>query len=87
MNKILAASSLVLAASCASNQHDLSPSFGKAFAGNAAAQIVDPTPAVGAPEGDGATIDLAVERYKTDKVKRGDSGEFKPGQESKEGGN
>ena len=84
MKTILAASSLLLTASCASNQHDLSPSFGKAYAGNAAAQIIDPTPAIGAPEGDGAAVDLAVARYKTDKVKRGDSGEFKPGEDSEE---
>ncbi len=74
-----------LAAGCASNQHDLSPSFGKSFTANAAAQIIDPTPAAGAPQGDGTAVDLAVARYKTDTVKKGDSGEFSPEDETQEG--
>jgi type IV pilus biogenesis protein CpaD/CtpE len=75
----------LLAAGCASNQNDLSPNFGKSYTANAAAQIIDPTPAVGAPEGDGAAVDLAVARYKTDTVKKGDSGDFSPEDETKEG--
>lgn len=82
---ILPAAALLAATGCASNQHDLSPSFGKSFSENAAAQIVDKTPAAGAPLGDGATVDTAVARYKTDKVKKGDSGEFTPEDETEEG--
>lgn len=82
---ILPAAALLAAAGCASNQHDLSPSFGRSFTANAAAQIVDPTPAAGAPQGDGATVDIAVARYKTDTVKKGDSGEFSPEDETEEG--
>lgn len=79
------AAAFLVAAGCASNQHDLSPSFGRSFTANAAAQIVDPTPAAGAPQGDGATVDIAVARYKTDTVKKGDSGEFSPEDETEEG--
>lgn len=75
---------VLMAAGCASNQNDMSPSFGDAFAANAAAQIVDPTPAEGAPEGDGAAADLAILRYKTDTVKQGDSGAFTPEGETTE---
>ena len=70
---------------CASNQHDLSPSYGRSFTANAAAVIADPTPAAGAPEGDGTAVDIAVARYKTDKVKKGDSGDFSPEDETEEG--
>lgn len=77
----------LLAAGCASNQNDLAPSFGKAFSANAAAQIIDPTPAAGVPEGDGTAVDLAVARYKTDTVKKGDSGDFKPASSTDEGSN
>lgn len=83
-NLILPAAAL-LVAGCASNQHDLSPNFGKSFTGNAAAQIIDRTPAAGAPQGDGTAVDIAVARYKTDKVKKGDSGEFTPEDETEEG--
>lgn len=82
---ILAAAALLAAAGCASNQHDLNANFGRSFTANAAAQIIDPTPAAGAPQGDGTTIDIAVARYKTDKVKKGDAGEFTPENETEEG--
>jgi hypothetical protein len=81
----LLAATLLAGTGCASNQHDLSPSFGKSFTENAAAQIIDRTPAAGAPQGDGATVDIAVARYKTDTVKKGDSGEFSPEDETEEG--
>ena len=85
MKSSLFSAGLLLAASaCASNQHDLSPSFGKSFTANAAAQIIDPTPAAGAPQGDGTAVDLAVARYKTDTVKKGDSGVFAPEDETRE---
>lgn len=67
------------ASACASNAIDLSPAFGKATAENNAAQIVDPSPAAGAPEGDGAAADVAAARYKTDTVKQPESGKLKPG--------
>lgn len=82
---ILSAAAFLAAAGCASNQHDLSPSFGRSFTANTAAQIVDPTPAAGAPQGDGTAVDIAVARYKTDTVKKGDSGEFSPEDETEEG--
>lgn len=82
---ILPVAALLAAAGCASNQNDLSPSFGRSFAENAAAQIVDPTPAAGAPQGDGTAVDIAVARYKTDTVKKGDSGKFSPEDETEEG--
>jgi hypothetical protein len=62
---------------CVSNQNDLDESFGTAFNANAAAQIVDPSPTAGAPEGDGAAVDLATVRYKTDKVKKPNAGPAK----------
>ncbi len=71
-----------MTAGCVSNQHDLSPTFGAATKANLAAQIVDPAPAAGAPEGDGAAVDIATTRYKTDKVKPPTSGQFKPGTQS-----
>lgn len=81
----LLAATLFAVTGCASNQNDLSPAFGKSFAENAAAQIIDPTPAAGAPEGDGTAVDIAVARYKTDTVKKGDSGKFEPEDETQEG--
>lgn len=82
---LLPAALLFAATGCASNQHDLSPAFGKSFTANAAAQIVDRTPAAGAPQGDGAAVDLAVARYKTDTVKKGESGDFSSEGETQEG--
>jgi len=82
---LMSASALIAASGCASNQHDLSPTFGKSYTANAAAQIVDPTPAAGAPQGDGTAVDLAVARYKTDTVKKGDSGDFSPEGDTQEG--
>lgn len=79
MKQLLIGAILVTTAGCVSNQHDLSPNFGASTKGNLAAQIVDPTPAAGAPEGDGAAVDTATALYKTDKVKPPTSGKFKPG--------
>lgn len=83
-SSLLIAALLLGATGCASNQHDLSPNFGKSVTANMAAQIVDPTPAAGAPQGDGTAVDLAVARYKTDTVKKGDSGVFAPEDETRE---
>lgn len=85
MKKIILLAALALSAGCVSNKHDLDESFGAATAANFAAQIVDPTPAEGAPQGDGATVDIATGRYKTDTVKPPTSGQFKPGQGSSGG--
>lgn len=82
MKQLLIGTILVMTAGCVSNQHDLSQTFGAATKANMAAQIVDPTPAAGAPEGDGAAVDIASTRYKTDTVKPPTSGKFKPGSTS-----
>jgi hypothetical protein len=67
---------MLLAAGCvSSNQKPLGgDAFGAATAENKAAMVVDPTPAEGAPEGNGAAVDLAVKRYKTDTVKKPSTG-------------
>lgn len=80
MKTILACAAVLLSAGCVSNKNDLDETFGAAFAANNAAQIIDPTPAEGAPQGDGANADLATIRYKTDSVKQPQSGQFKPGE-------
>ncbi len=82
MKIIILGAAIFLSAGCVSNQNDLGETFGAALASNSAAQIVDPTPAEGAPEADGAAVDLATLRYKTDKVKPPSSGVFKPGAQS-----
>lgn len=82
MRILLIAAPVLALAGCVSNQRDLSDNFGAAFTANNAAQIIDPTPADGAPEGDGAAVDLATARYKTDKVKQPSSGQFKPGEKT-----
>jgi type IV pilus biogenesis protein CpaD/CtpE len=74
---LLIAASVLALAGCVSNQNDLGDDFGTAFKANNAAQIIDPTPAVGAPEGNGAAVDLATVRYKTDKVKKPNAGPVK----------
>jgi hypothetical protein len=73
-------------AGCASGQKDLDETYGAAFNANAAAQIVDATPAEGAPRGDGNAADLAILRYKTDKLKEGDTGDFEAGSDAEEEG-
>jgi hypothetical protein len=64
---------------CVSNQEDLSPTFGRATSANMAAQIIDPTPAAGAPKGDGVLVDQATLRYRTDKVKQPKQQKVEPG--------
>lgn len=86
MKKIIFAALAALSAGCVSNQHDLDETFGAAYSANMTAQIVDRTAAEGAPEGDGAAVDLATIRYKTDKVKQPTTGQFKPGQQQSSGG-
>lgn len=78
---------LLATAACASNQAPLGANFGASVTANKAAMIADPTPAEGAPMGDGAAVDLAVGRYKTDTVKKGDTGDFEAGDSTEEGGN
>ncbi|MEK7266664.1 MAG: hypothetical protein AAB227_11265 [Pseudomonadota bacterium] len=85
MKSLLLPALLLTAAGCASNQHDLSPSFGKSFTANAAAQIIDPTPAAGAPQGDGTVVEMAIARYKTDTVKKGDTGDYSSEGKTQEG--
>ena len=74
MNKVLALATAALLAGCVSNQADLDESFGAAHRANMNAQVIDPNAAAGAPQGDAAAVDIAVARYKTDKVKRPNSG-------------
>lgn len=80
MKKIIILAALITTAGCVSNKHDLDESFGAATSANFAAQVVDPTPAEGVPQGDGATVDIATGRYKTDTVKKPSSGKFTPGE-------
>ena len=74
MKKIIILAALVATAGCVSNKHDLDESFGAAHRANMNAQVIDPNAAAGAPQGDAAAVDIAVARYKTDKVKRPNSG-------------
>lgn len=79
MKRLVLIAAIALTAGCVSNQHDLSNEFGAAHRANMEAQIIDPNPAAGAPEGDGANVDIATIRYKTDKVKQPRSGAQKQG--------
>lgn len=73
--KILVASiTAALLAGCVSNRADLDESFGVAHRANMEAQIIDANADAGAPEGDGAAIDMAIGRYKTDTVKKPSTG-------------
>ena len=67
-----------LSASCVSNQKDLSADFGASVIANKDAMIIDPTATAGAPEGDAAMADAAIVRYRTDKVKKPESGSMRP---------
>ncbi len=87
MKTIMLAAGFMLTAGCVSTQNDLDETFGVATKTNMNAQIVDATPAQGAPEGDGGAADLATLRYKTDKVKVGAAGEFEAGEDAEAGGN
>ncbi|MFZ5618242.1 MAG: hypothetical protein ACOZAA_13085 [Pseudomonadota bacterium] len=85
MKKLILAAIVALSSGCVSNKHDLDETFGAAYSANMTAEIVDPVAAEGAPQGDGAAVDLATIRYKTDKVKPPTSGQFKPGVQSSGG--
>jgi hypothetical protein len=78
MKVILVAALATLAVGCVSNQNDLSADFGASVITNMEANIIDPTPTAGAPEGDGPMADAAIVRYRTDKVKKPVTGSMKP---------
>ncbi len=82
MNKILILAVVSLSTGCASHQGPISEAYGTAFVANNNAMIVDARPAEGAPKGDGAVIAAAIQRYRTDKVKEPNAGQFKPGDET-----
>lgn len=86
MKSIIIAAGALAAAGCVSNQNDLDESFGAAFNANMTAQVIDKTPAEGAPETAGSAVDLATLRYRTDKVKVGRTGEFEAGDDATEEG-
>ena len=70
-NITLTAGSLAIIAStgCVSLNQPISSVFGEAYEANLAAQIVDETPAEGAPAMDAQKSDAAIERYRTDQIK------------------
>lgn len=78
IRSLILASALLTLCGCVTANRKLGESFGDAVAANSRAQIVDATPAKGAPQGQGAAVDLAVGRYKADKVKKPE-GDQKPG--------
>lgn len=73
---LLAAAALVLLAGCAQAPLEMGqPStFGEATKQTLAAQVIDPVPTydTAVPESSGNTTAKAIERYRTDKVKRPD---------------
>jgi hypothetical protein len=69
MRALIIAALALPAAACASRaDRPLSPSLGAAVA-SMDAQIIDPTPAEGAPQGSGARGVAAIKRYETGRVK------------------
>ena len=69
MRTALLLAAATLACACATTDSPLGPGAGQAAAANFAAQVVDPTPAEGAPELDPVMTAAAIERYRTDEVK------------------
>lgn len=68
--KLLLSASVFAMAGCVSNLDEpISSQYGKFYENNMAAQIVDPTPAEGAPMMDAQKADAAIERYRTDTIK------------------
>ena len=61
--------SLVVLGGCVNLNYDLSTVEGDAADQNFAAQVVDPTPAEGAPTQNAEMADAAYERYLKDEVK------------------
>lgn len=61
---------------CSTTNEPLGDSFGAAVKAANNAQIVDPTPAQGAPAADPDVQNAAVKRYKTDTVKQPKSESF-----------
>lgn len=84
MKALIIAAGVMLTVGCASTQKDMDKSFGVATRANMDAQIIDKTPAQGAPAGSAMASDLAILRYNTDTVKSGDTGEFEAGDEASE---
>jgi hypothetical protein len=78
MARLLAATSIacLLAAGCTTLDQPLAGSMDGAFAdNNFSAQVVDPTPAPGAPVMDAAMANAAIDRYHKGKVKTGEAEE------------
>lgn len=59
----------IILSGCASTGAPMAPGSDQFAASNFESQVVDPTPAIGAPEMDAAMSAEAVERYRTGKTK------------------
>ena len=78
--RVIAGALLMAVTGCAAGQNDLAkslgadPSWGEANRQTMAAQIIDPAPQydTAVPEGSGDHTAAALERYRTDKVKKPD---------------
>lgn len=62
--------SLAVLGGCVNLNYDQSTVMGQAQESNFAAQVVDPTPAEGAPQQNAEMADAAYERYLKDEVKQ-----------------
>lgn len=69
LKKIFLSATILCSAGCVSLNEPLSTRFGESYTANMNAQIVDPTPAEGAPMMDAQKADAAIERYRKDEVK------------------
>lgn len=71
MSKLIKLSlpAMVLLSGCASTDGPMAAGSGKFAVNNFEEQVVDPTPATGAPEMDAAMSAAAIERYRTGKTK------------------
>jgi hypothetical protein len=70
---ILALPAAALLAACASTAAPMSANDGAFAANNFKHQVVDATPAKGAPEVDAAMSAAAIERYRTGKTKKAEA--------------
>lgn len=70
MKSIKIIPAVLLLSACSTTQGPLDPDFGKAVTAATEAQIIDPTPATGAPKADPTVQSSAVQRYKNDEVKQ-----------------
>ena len=67
--RIFLTATILCSAGCISLNEPISSKFGESFRANMDAQIVDPTPAKGAPIMDAQKADAAIDRYRKDEIK------------------